>query len=130
LAKSQNTQQVVCVTELEEANASLRAELEAARTKLVEVEHHELTLTSKNEGLKRVLEGACSAREATVKEKELVQHAKQAKLQRFQDTIRKRLANLRRDTEASVATLGGQSSEFLTGASMLDFFKWFQKEIK
>jgi hypothetical protein len=64
------------------------------------------------------------------KEKELVQQAEQVMLQQFQDTICKRLAELRRNTEASVATLGWQSSEFPTGASMSDFFSWFQKEIK
>jgi hypothetical protein len=82
-------------------------ELDTARSKLAEVEHHERTLTSENEGLKRDLEGACSAHEAAVKNKELVQQVEQAKLQRFQDTIRKRLAELRCDTEASAATLGG-----------------------
>jgi hypothetical protein len=54
-------QQVVHATGLEEANTLLRAELEAARTKLAEVEHRERTLTSENEGLKRDLEGAHSA---------------------------------------------------------------------
>jgi hypothetical protein len=107
LARSQNTQQVARVTELEEANALLQAELEAACTKLAKVEHRECTLTSKNEGLKRDLEGALFPREAAMKKKELVQQAKQVKLQRFQDTIHKRLAELRRDTKASVATLGG-----------------------
>jgi hypothetical protein len=59
-----------------------------------------------------------------------VQQAEQAKLQRFQDSIRKRLTELRRDTEASVATLGRRSTEFPAGASLSDFFKWFQKEIE
>jgi hypothetical protein len=54
-------QQVAHVTGLEEANTLLRAELEAARTKLAEVEHRERTLTAENEGLKRDLEGAHSA---------------------------------------------------------------------
>jgi hypothetical protein len=38
-------------------------------------------LTSKNEGLKRDLEGAHTARDVTVKDKELMQQAEQAKLQ-------------------------------------------------
>jgi hypothetical protein len=36
-----NMQQVTRVMELEEANALLRAELDTAYSKLVEVEHHE-----------------------------------------------------------------------------------------
>jgi hypothetical protein len=87
-------------------------------------------LTSKNEGLKRDLEGALFPHKAAMKEKELVQQAEQVQLQQFKDTIHKRLAELRRDTEASIATLGGWSSEFPTGASMFEFFRWFQKEIK
>jgi hypothetical protein len=100
-------QQVMRVAEMEEANTLLRAELDTAHSKLAEVEHREQTLTSKNEGLKRDLEGARTARDVAVKDKELVQHAEQAKLQRFQDSIRRRLAELRHDTEASVATLSG-----------------------
>jgi regulator of replication initiation timing len=81
--KSHNTWQVARVTELEGANASLQTEIEAARSKLVEVEHHERTLTSENEGLKRDLEDARSAREAAVKDKELVWQIEQSKLQHF-----------------------------------------------
>jgi hypothetical protein len=107
LARSQNTQQVTRVTELEEANTSLQAEHEAACTILAKVDHRERTLTSKNEGLKRDLEGALFPHKAAMKEKELVQQAEQVQLQQFKDTIHKRLAELRRDTEASIATLGG-----------------------
>jgi hypothetical protein len=78
--KSHNTQQVMRVTELEDANASLQVELEAARSKLAKVERRERTLTSENEGLKRDLEGAHSAHEAAVKDKELVRQTKQSKL--------------------------------------------------
>jgi hypothetical protein len=123
-------QQVMRVAEMEEANTLLRSELDTARSKLAEVEHREQTLTSKNEGLKRDLEGARTARDVAVKDKELVQHAEQAKLQRFQDSIRRRLAKLRHDTEASVATLSGWSVEFPSGASLSNFFKWFRKEIE
>jgi hypothetical protein len=118
------------VTELEDANASLQVELEAARSKLAEVERRERTLTSENEGLKRDLEGAHSAHEAAVKDKELVRQTKQSKLWRFQDSVHKRLAELRGDIEASVSALGGQSAEFPSDASLSDFFKWFQMEIK
>jgi hypothetical protein len=50
----------------------LRAELDIARLKLAEVEHREWTLTSENEGLKRDLDGACTARDVAMKDKELV----------------------------------------------------------
>jgi hypothetical protein len=54
----------------------------------------------------------------------------QAKLQWFQDSIHRRLTELRRNTETSVATLGERSAEFPAGASLSDFFKWFRKEIE
>jgi hypothetical protein len=43
------------------------------------------------------LEIACNAHDAVVKDKALVQQAEQAKLQRFQDFGRKKLAELRRE---------------------------------
>jgi hypothetical protein len=58
--------------ELEGANASLRAELEAARSKFAEVERREPTLTSENEGLKKDFVDAHSTREAAVRDKEVV----------------------------------------------------------
>jgi hypothetical protein len=61
---------------------------------LIPAVQSERTLTSKNEGLKRDLEGARTARDVAVKDKELVQQAKQAKLQQFQDSIRKSLVEL------------------------------------
>jgi hypothetical protein len=97
---------------------------------LIPAVQSERTLTSKNEGLKRDLEGARTARDVAVKDKELVQQAKQAKLQQFQDSIRKSLVELWCDTEASLSTLGGRSAEFPASASLSDFFKWFRKEIK
>jgi hypothetical protein len=91
----------------------------------VEIEHRERALTSENESLKR----ACSARDATVKEKDLVQQAEQLKLHHFHDSIRNRLVELQHDMEASVSALGGRSAKFPTSASLSDFFKWFQMEI-
>jgi hypothetical protein len=72
LAKSQSTQQVA---EPQETNASLRAELEVACSKLVEIEHRERALTSENEGLKIDLGAGCTARNAAVKDKDLVLQA-------------------------------------------------------
>lgn len=64
--------QITRAAELEKASALLRVELDAARSKLVEVEHRKWTLTYENEGLKRDLEGACAARDVMVRDKELV----------------------------------------------------------
>jgi hypothetical protein len=60
------------IAELEEANALLRVELDAAHSKLTEIEHRKRDLTSENEGLKRDLGDGCTARDATVKDKDLV----------------------------------------------------------
>jgi hypothetical protein len=51
--KSQSTQQVTRVADLEVTTTSPRAELDAARSKLVEIEHRERALTSENGSLKR-----------------------------------------------------------------------------
>jgi hypothetical protein len=64
-------------------NALLQVELEAACSRLVEVEHRKWTLTFENEGLKRYLGVAHTAHDVVVKEKDLVQQAEQVKLQCF-----------------------------------------------
>jgi hypothetical protein len=115
--------QIAHVVELEEANTLLGAELDTARWKLAKVEHRERSLASEKEGLKKDLENARSAHDTAVKDKAQVRKADQMKLQRFQDSIGKKVAELRRDTEASVAILGGRSAEFPTDASLSDFFK-------
>jgi hypothetical protein len=46
----------------------------------MEIEHQKRALTSENGGLKRDLGDACTARDAAVKDKDLVQQAKQMKL--------------------------------------------------
>jgi hypothetical protein len=76
------------------------------------------------------LESARAAHDVAVRDKDLMQQAKYAKLQQFQDSIRKKLTDLRRDTEATIATLGGRRAKFPTGACLSDFFKWFRKEIE
>jgi regulator of replication initiation timing len=93
-AVQDDSSSLVDCLELEVANTLLRAELEAAHSKLAEVEHHEWTLTSENKDLKKDLEDARSACEAAVRDKELVRQTKQSKLQRFQDSVHKRLAKL------------------------------------
>jgi hypothetical protein len=76
------------------------------------------------------LKDAHSAREAAVRDKELVRQTEQSKPQHFQDSVHKRLVELRHDTEAFVSALGGRSTEFPSDASLSDFFKWFHTEIK
>jgi hypothetical protein len=68
-------------------------------------------------------------RDAAVRDKAEVEKAKPMKLQRFHDSVRKKLAKLQRDTEASVATLGGRSAEFPTSASLSDFVEWFRAKL-
>jgi capsule polysaccharide export protein KpsE/RkpR len=79
--RSTEARQVARIAELEEANARLHAELDTAQSKLVEVEHREQALTSKNEGLKKDLE--CTAHDATVRDKAEVEKAERTKLQQF-----------------------------------------------
>jgi hypothetical protein len=52
-----------------------------------------------------------------------------AKVQQFQDSLHKRLAELRCETKVSMATLGGRCAEFPVDASVSDFLGWFQAEI-
>jgi hypothetical protein len=58
-------------------------ELDTARSKLTEVEHHEWALTSKYEDLKKDLESKRTAHDAVVKEKGEVQKTERTKLQWF-----------------------------------------------
>jgi hypothetical protein len=76
LAKSQSMEQVMCIAELEESGALLRAELDAPHSKLAEIEHRKGVLTSKNEGLKRDFGVAGIGHDAAAKEKDLVQQTK------------------------------------------------------
>jgi chromosome segregation ATPase len=69
------------VAELEEANAQLLAELNAARFRLAEVEHHEQTLTSDYEGLHRDFDDLRTSHDAIVKEKADLEKTKREKAQ-------------------------------------------------
>jgi regulator of replication initiation timing len=79
--------QVAHVAELEEVNAQLCAELDASRSKMVEIECRGQPPTLENEGLKKDLENARTAHDAVVKDKAEVQKTEHTKLQRFQDSI-------------------------------------------
>jgi hypothetical protein len=137
--RSVEARQVARVAELEKANAQLCMELDVARSKLVEVdvvwsklaevEHCEWTLTSEYEDLKNDFESLHISHDAVVREKAEVVKTERVKLQRFQDSLRKKLAELRCDTEASVATLKGRNTEFPTSASLSNFLEWFQAEV-
>jgi hypothetical protein len=83
---------------------------------------------SESEDLKKI-EDMRAAYDAVVKEKAEVEEIERVKLQRFLDSLRMKLAKLRRDTEASVATLGRRSAEFPTGATLSDFLEWFRTEV-
>jgi hypothetical protein len=78
--------------------------------------------------LKMDFEDLRSSHAAVVAEKVEVDKTKRVKLQRFQDTLRKRLAELRCDTEASMAALGGRCAEFPANPSVSDLLEWLWAE--
>jgi hypothetical protein len=69
------------VAELEEANAQLLAELNAARSRLAEVEHHEQTLISDYEGLHRDFDDLRTSHDAIVKDKADLEKTEREKAQ-------------------------------------------------
>jgi chromosome segregation ATPase len=69
------------VAELEEANAQLLAELNAARSRLAEVEHHKQTLISDYEGLHRDFDDLRTSHDAIVKEKADLEKTEREKAQ-------------------------------------------------
>jgi chromosome segregation ATPase len=105
--KSAVVQQNAHVAELECTNAQLLVELNAARSRLAEVEHHEQALTSDYEGLCRYFDDLRTSHDATMKEKADLKKTEHEKAQRFPNSLRKKLAELRVDMEATVAALGG-----------------------
>jgi hypothetical protein len=107
----------------------LRVELYAVQSRLADVQHHGQVLISENKGLKKDLQDVRTTHDALVKDRAEALKNERRKLHRFQDSIRRKLAELQRDTEASVATLGGRSAEFPADASLSDFFEWFQTEV-
>jgi predicted metallo-beta-lactamase superfamily hydrolase len=95
------------ITELEEANTQLRTELAAAHTKVAEVEHHERTLSSDYDGLRKDFDDLRTSYAAIVQEKVNLEKTEHEKVQRSQNLLRKKLVELQRDTEESVAALKG-----------------------
>jgi hypothetical protein len=80
---SAEARQIARIKELEGVNSQLRAELDAARLKLVEVEGRKQALTSENKGLKKDLQDARTAHDEVVKDRAEALKNKCAKLQRF-----------------------------------------------
>jgi chromosome segregation ATPase len=115
--KAIEAQRAAHVAELENDNAQMRAELDAAHSMLVEVEGHERTLTSAYEEVKKDFDDLSSSHDAVLKEKAETY----MKVQRFQDSLRQRLAELQHEMEGSVAVLGGRCAEFPADASVSDF---------
>jgi hypothetical protein len=111
----------------EAQQAARVAELEKANVQLGDVEHCEWALTSIYEDLKKDFGDVRSSHAVVVREQ--VDKTECAKLQRFQDSLRKGLAELQRDTEALVAVLGGRCAEFPSEASMPDFLEWIWAEV-
>jgi hypothetical protein len=100
--RSTEAQLAAHVVELEKANAELQAELDPARSKSTEVEHREQALTSEYNDPKKDFESVHTVYDAVVKEKAEIEENERVKLQHFQDSHHKKMAELRRCTEASV----------------------------
>jgi chromosome segregation ATPase len=104
--KSTVVQQNARMAELMEANVQLVAEVNAARCRLVEVEHRKQALSSDYEGLCRDFDDLSTSHDAVVKEKTDLEKTECEKAQRFQNSLHKKLAELRVNMEATVAVLG------------------------
>jgi 23S rRNA A2030 N6-methylase RlmJ len=81
--RTAEAQQATHVAELEKANAQLRVDLDAAWSKLMEVEHREQDLTSLYEDHKKDFETMHTSHDAGVREKAEVEETEHVKLQRF-----------------------------------------------
>jgi hypothetical protein len=127
--KSVEVQQTARMAELEEVNAQLRELLNTSRSKLSEAEHRERAMTSAYEDLKRDFDEMHSSHAAVVKEKADLEKMEREKACHFQNSLLKKLAELHRDTEASVAALGGRCMEFPADASVSNLLEWFWVEV-
>jgi hypothetical protein len=107
--KSTVVWQNVRVAELEEANAQLWAELNAAQSRFAEVEHREHALISDYEGLHRDFDDLRTSCDAIVKEKPDLEKMEREKVQWFWNSLCKKLAKLWVDIMVIVAALGGDA---------------------
>jgi chromosome segregation ATPase len=130
-AKSAEVQQSLRNAELEEANARLRAELAAAHTKVAEVEHCERALSTDYDGLCKDFNDLWTSHAAVVQEKADLEKTERENVQWFWNLLRKKLAELQRDTEESVAAIGGWCEDFpVTNATVSTLFDWFRTEVQ
>jgi chromosome segregation ATPase len=119
------------VAELVEANAQLRAELNAAQSRLAEVEHCEQALTSDYEGLRRDFDILCTSDDGVVKEKADPEKTEHEKAQWLRNSLHKKLAELQVDMEAIVAALGGRCMDFpSTNTTVNKILEWFRTEVQ
>jgi chromosome segregation ATPase len=116
------TQQNARVVELEEANAQLRTELNAAQSRLVEVNRRRHALTSDYEGLRRDFDILRTLHDAVVNEKMDLEKIGCEKVQRLQNSLHKKLAELRVDIEATVAALGERCMDFPSANTIVNDF--------
>jgi FtsZ-binding cell division protein ZapB len=75
--------QTACVTELERANAKLRAELEQDQIKIAEVEEYQGSLRSGYQKLKHECESLCNTAETLKREKAEAKKSCKVKLLQF-----------------------------------------------
>jgi hypothetical protein len=117
-------QQNAHVAELEEANASLLAELNASRCR----EH---ALASDYEGLRRDFDDLRTSHDIVVKEKADLEKTAREKAQWFQNSLCKKLAELWVNMEATVAALGGRCMDFPSANTTgTNFLEWLQMEVQ
>jgi hypothetical protein len=86
-------------------------------------------MTSTYEDLKKDFDHLRSSHAAMVKEKANLEKREHEKEQRFQNSLRKELAELWWFAEASVATLRGRRVEFPANASVSNLLEWFQVHV-
>jgi hypothetical protein len=101
-----------CITELEEANVQLRAELAAANAKIAEVKNNKRALISDYGSLSSDYGDLASVFTVLQKEKDDLEKVECEKAQRFHQVICTKLHGLHRDLEKSIDDLGGQYFEF------------------
>jgi hypothetical protein len=126
---SAEVQRTVRVAELEEANVQLCVELNAAQSKLLEVERIEQAMNSAYEDLKKDFDEVRSLHVVVVKEKANLEKTECEKARQFQNSLLKKLAELHRDTKASVVALEGRCVEFPADASVSDLLEQFWVEV-
>jgi hypothetical protein len=128
--KSTMVQQNARVAKLEEANAQLLAKLNAARSSLAEVERREQALTSDYEGLCWEFDDLRTSHDAVVKEKADLEKIEREKVQRFWNFLRKKLAELQVNMEATVDALRERCMDFPSAnTTVTDFLEWFRTEV-